>query len=169
MSEVTESSRDTHTSGALKGRHVLFMLIGFFGVMCVVNGIFLYHAITSFPGEQVPKSYLQGVNYNATLSARAAQTELGWQAEAGREGKDIVFRLYDRDGQALSQYKVSGELRRSASDAADIALKFKSFRPGEYRVSIATLAPGKWILNLDVQREDQSPVLFEASKTVYVP
>ena len=48
----------------LKGWHVLLMLVGFFGFMFVVNGIFLWAAITSFPGEDEQKSYMQGLHYN---------------------------------------------------------------------------------------------------------
>ena len=55
----------------LKGWHVLLILMAFFGVMFSVNGVFLYHAITSFPGEDVKKSYVQGLNYNDTLAVRA--------------------------------------------------------------------------------------------------
>ncbi|MEO1305623.1 MAG: FixH family protein, partial [Pseudomonadota bacterium] len=79
----------------LKGWHVLLIMLGFFGIMFAVNGVFLYHAITSFPGEDIKKSYVQGLNYNDTLAVRAAQAELGWQAEAGLEDQTLVFRLFD--------------------------------------------------------------------------
>ena len=50
----------------LKGHHVLFWLMGFFGLMFVVNGVFLWAALSSFPGEDVRHSYLQGLQYNQT-------------------------------------------------------------------------------------------------------
>ena len=79
---------DTHlensgTGRELKGWHVLLIMLAFFGVMFSGNGVFLFHAITSFPGEDVKKSYVQGLSFNDTLADRAAQAELGWLAEAG--------------------------------------------------------------------------------------
>ena len=89
----------------LKGWHVLLIMLGFFGVMFAVNGVFLYHAITSFPGEDVKKSYVQGLNYNQTLSARASQADLGWRAEAGLRDGTIAFRLFDAEAQ-LSNHSI---------------------------------------------------------------
>ena len=61
MTDQTMMADETAPRGKLTGWHVLWIMLGFFGLMFTVNGIFLYHAITSFPGEDVKKSYLQGL------------------------------------------------------------------------------------------------------------
>jgi len=153
----------------LKGWHVLLIMLGFFGVIFAVNGVFLYHAITSFPGEDVKKSYVQGINYNQTLAARAAQAELGWSAEAGVQDDRIVFRLHDAAAQPLSDYSVIGELRRLATQDADQVLAFRAAPSGEYFAPSGTLGSGQWRLRISVLDRDDETVLFKVDKTLLVP
>ena len=153
----------------LKGWHVLLIMLGFFGVMFAVNGVFLYHAITSFPGEDVKKSYVQGLNYNQTLAARAAQAELGWRAEAGLQGNAIVFRLQDAEARPLSDYTVIGEVRRLASQDADQVLVFQAAPGGEYVAAADTLSAGQWRLRVSVLEAGGDAVLFNVDKTLLVP
>ena len=152
----------------LKGWHVLLIMLTFFGVMFAVNGVFLYHAITSFPGEDVKKSYVQGLNYNDTLAARAAQAELGWLAEAGVDNDQIVFRLHDADDKPLSNYSVIGELRRSATRDHDQAVTFAANYDGSYVTDAAQLQPGQWYLRITVLDEAAENVLFKVDKTLWV-
>jgi len=153
----------------LKGWHVLLIMLGFFGVIFAVNGVFLYHAITSFPGEDVKKSYVQGINYNRTLAARAAQAELGWRAEAGLQDDTIVFRLTDADAQPLSNYTVIGELRRLAMQDADQVLAFRAAPSGEYFAPSGALGAGQWRLRISVLDRADDTVLFKVDKTLLVP
>ena len=143
-------------------------MLGFFGVMFAVNGVFLYHAITSFPGEDVKKSYVQGLHYNDTLAARAAQAELGWTAEAGLVGTDLVFRLSDAEGQPLSNYAVIGEIRRRATQDADQALVFQAVSAGEYRVETQGLDSGQWDLRVSVFDAAGETLVFNVDKTLIV-
>jgi len=157
------------TSGKeLRGWHVLLIMLGFFGVMFAVNGVFLYHAITSFPGEDVKKSYVQGLNYNDTLAARAAQAELGWSAEAGLQDETLVFRLRDAEGAALSNYVVIGEIRRTATQDADQAIIYSARPNGEYVADASGLAPGQWSLRINVLDPEAETVLFNVTKTLVV-
>jgi len=153
----------------LRGWHVLLIMLGFFGVIFAVNGVFLYHAITSFPGEDVKKSYVQGINYNQTLAARAAQAELGWSAEAGVQDDSIVFRLRDADARPLSNYLVIGELRRLAMQDADQVLAFRVAPSGEYFAPSGALESGQWRLRISVLDGDDEAVLFKVDKTLLVP
>lgn len=152
----------------LKGWHVLLIMLGFFGIMFAVNGVFLYHAITSFPGEHVKKSYVQGLNYNDTLAARAAQAELGWQVEAGLQDEALIVRLHDADDQPLSNLSVIGELRRSATTAADQAIVFQLSDTGEYRADPPALEPGQWELHINVYDADLETLQFTAGKTLII-
>ncbi|MCR9077903.1 MAG: FixH family protein [Hyphomonadaceae bacterium] len=152
----------------LKGWHVLLIMLGFFGVMFAVNGVFLYHAITSFPGEDVKKSYVQGLNYNDTLASRAAQAELGWTAEAGLQDDQLIFRLRDAEGAALSNYTVIGELRRTATRDGDQAIIYTAQADGEYVADAGALAPGQWALRINVLDPAAETVLFNVTKTIIV-
>ena len=136
----------------LKGRHVLYWLGGFFGLMFIANGIFLYVATTTFPGEDVEKSYLQGLDYNRTLEARAAQADLGWTLEAGfLEGREpgkvpqvLVLDVRDRDGATVSGLNVRAEFRRKATTADDMTVQLASVEAGTYASPELSLCEGLW-------------------------
>ena len=150
----------------LKGWHVLLIMLGFFGVMFAVNGVFLFHAITSFPGEDIKKSYVQGLTYNATLAERAAQADLGWRAEAGVQDNQLIVRLRDSEGQPLSNQLVIGELRRLATHQDDQVLTFQPKLNGEYAIEIEPLATGQWLLRVSVLDEAGEEVVFRVEKTL---
>ena len=169
MMNVTDQTEAPHPDEKLKGWHVLLILLGFFGVMFSVNGVFLYHAITSFPGEDVKKSYVQGLHYNETLADRARQAELGWRAEAGIQGNNIVFRLRDREDRALTDLSVIGELRRLTTKEADRYLVFSSGRNGHYTTNADMLSAGQWQLRVSVLDAQAETVLFQVEKTLVVP
>lgn len=160
---------DEPAGKGLKGIHVLFMFLAFFGVMFVVNGIFLHSAITSFPGEDVEKSYVQGLEYNSTLAARRAQDELGWQAQAGLENGVVKFRLQDADGEPLPYKQVTGKLRHAADAGLDRAFDFSVAGEGEYTYALPdALSAGKWTLEVHVSNEPDGEAVFEARKVLLV-
>lgn len=160
-------SQDTEFK--LKGWHVLLIMLSFFGVMFAVNGVFLYHAITSFPGEDVKKSYVQGLNYNDTLAQRAAQAELGWTAEAGWQDDQLIFRLRDDADVAISNMAVIGEVRRQATRSEDHAILFNPVGDGEYVVTDANLGPGIWVVRIRVYDQDADTLLMNVEKEMIIP
>ena len=154
------------TQGKLTGWHVLWIMMGFFGVMFVVNGIFLYHAITSFPGEDVKRSYLQGLDYNHTLEEKAAQDRLGWSAAAGLHDGHLVFNLVDADGRPLSAHLVTADLRRGASNADDLVLTLEPLGSGEYVADVSDLPQGRWDAKFMVYDATGEDIVFRASKRI---
>ena len=168
MIQSASNVQNKPDSEGLKGWHVLLIMLGFFGVMFSANGVFLYHAITSFPGEDVKKSYVQGLNYNQTLARRAAQTELGWSAEAGLSGGQILMRLQARDGEPVSDQIVIGELRRLTTRKQDLILAFQPGPGGIYTASGEVLAPGQWLLRVSVMDAQGETVQFEIEKVLLV-
>lgn len=168
MTEMTLKPSETPAGKPLKGWHVLLILLGFFGVIFTVNGIFLYHAITSFPGEDVKKSYLQGLNYNQTLAARAAQAETGWRAAAGYADGQVIFQLSDANDDPVSGLVIVAQLRRQASDAFDQTVAMTALTKGEYSAEFGALAQGEWHLRFTVMDTDAQSEIFCADKTLFV-
>ncbi|WP_112061352.1 FixH family protein [Hyphomonas pacifica] len=169
MSVQDMTSSEPSSGKRLKGRHVLMYFMGFFGLMFVVNGIFLEKAITSFPGEDVEKSYLQGLNYNSTLAARQAQSELGWQAQAGLEDGVVRFHLEDAKGNTLSTMHVGALLKHAANATLDTPIELSSIGNGDYVADLPVELPaGKWTLQATVQAEAEGETLFTASKTLLI-
>ena len=168
MIEAQATSAPAASGKELKGWHVLLIMLGFFGVLFAVNGVFLYHAITSFPGEDIKKSYVQGLSFNETLADRAAQAELGWSAEAGLVEDQLILRLLDAADAPLSSQLVVGELRRLASNHEDRAISFQPRMSGEYVAETGPLAAGQWLLRVNVFDAQGETVLFHIEKTLIV-
>jgi nitrogen fixation protein FixH len=152
----------------LKGRHVLFWLLGFFGLMFTVNGIFLFHAITSFPGEDVKKSYLQGLSYNETLAKRAEQANLGWHMAMGVDGDRLVVQILDRNGTPLSGRSVAAEVRRRATTGEDREFNLTPRSNGTYEVNVSGLQMGQWEIKAYVWGENGDDLVFVARKLVTI-
>ena len=167
---TTATLIDAPRERQLKGWHVLLIMLAFFGVMFTVNGFFLYSAITSFPGEDVEKSYLQGLNYNQTLEARRAQAELGWTERAGLSGLEAVaVQVADADGAPVGGLSVEAKLRRLTTGAQDVTVALAAAgTPGLYRADLPELESGQW--EMIVTATDMSgDVTIEARKDVRVP
>ena len=157
----------------LKGWHVLLTMLAFFRVMFTANGIFLYSAITTFPGEDVEKSYLQGLQYNETIEARHRQAALGWTMQVGvldMSGPVLRIEMADSAGAPLRALEVTATLRQPATTAKDmtVALKPVSGSPGGYETRLPALAPGQWDVEIEV-RSAASDAVFTATKMVTVP
>lgn len=152
----------------LKGWHVLAALIGFFAVTIGVNAYFIYAAISSAPGEDQKKSYLQGLRYNDVLAARAAQAKAGWQAAySARRGDDgqalLVVKISDQHGTGVSGLVLKGRLRHPAKVAEDVAVTLAGDEAGHYRAAVKHVARGSWTLVLDAEvAAGQAPFHLEA-------
>jgi nitrogen fixation protein FixH len=153
-------------SWELKGWHVLAGMLAFFAAIIAVNVGFAIVAVDSFPGEDVRRSYLQGLNYNDALAERRRQAALGWQAHAATENEAgqtrLVVMLRDREGRPLSGVAVSGELRWPADERLDRALTFAPDGEGRYVAAIEDLRPGYWRLRARAAGADSAALDFEA-------
>lgn len=151
----------------LRGWHVLIAMIAFFAAVIAVNVAFAIVAVRSFPGEDVRRSYLQGLHYNDTLAERRAQAELGWRASAALDsassrGADLIVALRDRAGAPLTALNVTGTLRWPADDKRDRPLSFIADANGQYRAHLDGLPPGQWRLRARASNTDGQALDFEA-------
>ncbi|MEM8986882.1 MAG: FixH family protein [Pseudomonadota bacterium] len=154
----------------IKGRHVLIAFVAFFGVIISVNTVFITMAVRTFSGEEVPKSYLQGLNYNETLAERARQAALGWTAVAGFEaapdgGQRLVIAIEDRGGAPVRGLTVSGVVKRPVFEREDVAFAAAPEGSG-YAARLAALAPGIWEIDGAATAADGS--VFEFIKRVRI-
>lgn len=155
--------------GKLTGRHVLIMVVAFFGVMILANVIFIRAAVRTFPGVSEEKSYVQGLDYNETLKKRAEQSLLGWTAEIVRVERNadtgaIALRL-TKNETALAGLNVTGVLKRPATDDADQSLIFVAQTDGIYKADIGAFAPGVWDLALRIEDIDNQSLDVSARIT----
>ncbi len=164
-------SGEDHVKGKLTGRHVLLMVIAFFGVMLVANVIFIRAAVTTFPGVSEEKSYFQGIHYNDTLAERDAQSRLGWAAEVMEvardgEGGRIVIRMV-KDDAALTNLALTGVLKRPAHSTEDQDLAFNPLGEGLYEAEVAAFGPGAW--DMALRAENSLGETLDAEARIIAP
>ncbi|MEZ5961394.1 MAG: FixH family protein [Hyphomonadaceae bacterium] len=133
----------------IRGWHVLAGILAFFGIIIAVNVTFAIYAVRSFPGEDVRRSYLQGLHYNDTLAERRAQAALGWHAAAALRddaaGTLLEVRLTSQDD-AINGATLNGDLEWPTSSQFDRSLTFHSVGGGRYVARLGDLTPGRWRL-----------------------
>lgn len=161
----------TSLAQQVTGRHVLFILLGFFGVMIAVNAVFLYFALTTFNGLESPNAYERGLRYNEVLAAEKAQAALGWKHELTLD-KDGALRLAVRDaeGSPVTRLAISGEVGRPVHRQNDISLTFEEIEPGIYLARNAAEATGAWIASIEAEkaRPGEAPVTYRIKERLWL-
>jgi nitrogen fixation protein FixH len=148
----------------IRGRHVLFAMLGLFGIVIAVNLVFVYLALDTFTGVSRENPYQEGLAYNQVLAARDAQRDLGWQGRialaAAASGEDrIILTLTDKSGAPLRGMTLGGTLRRPTHEGMDRALSWREDSAGRYVAVTALPARGNW--DLEVAADDGHNPPFE--------
>jgi nitrogen fixation protein FixH len=154
----------------LNGRHVLYMLAGFFGTMLAVNAIFVYCALSSFSGIE-SDAYQTGLHYNQRIDAGARQAALGWSHTltfAPDEGVSLT--VTDRQGARVSGLVVSGDLGRPVAERFTRTLAFRETGPGLYLAPAGTLEAGSWIVSAQARRAaaDSSEPAYQIKERLWL-
>jgi nitrogen fixation protein FixH len=165
------TSRSEH-SRPITGRTVLLVLIGFFGVMFIVNGIFTYFAVTTFNGLVAEGSYRKGLQYDDRLAEEARQERLGWNANlqfAGR-GEQLRFSLEGEDGQPVSGRLVRVRVGRPATDKFDQTIVLSETSPGIYTQDVSLPGAGNWLASLEVLEgyDEARSVVYRMKKRLWL-
>ncbi|MEQ8824641.1 MAG: FixH family protein [Filomicrobium sp.] len=151
MSTYQPMANPNHSGWTLTGWHVLGAILVFFSVLFVVNGVFLYYAITTFTGIETSDAYRKGISYNQNLQEERRFEQLGWQGKIAGDGKTIKLTLLTQDGTPVRGMDVSGKVGRPATDKFDQTVTFKDQGNGIYAAKDANLAPGNWIVVVEVR------------------
>ncbi len=156
----------------ITGRTVLFILVCFFGVMFIVNGIFTYFAVTTFNGLVAEGSYRKGLEYDDRLAEEARQDRLGWNADlqfAGRGGQ-LRFTLEGADGQPVSGRLVRVRVGRPATDKFDRTVVLSETSPGIYTQDVSLPGAGNWLASLEVLEgyDEAKPVVYRMKKRLWL-
>lgn len=131
------------------GRHMLAIMLAFFGVVIGVNMLMATLASRTFGGTVVDNSYVASQQFNGWLKEGRAQERLGWRAGLALDsGRLVTVAARDRDS-VLTGALVEAVARHPLGRSPDINLTFSERRPGFY-VSQAPLPPGRWLVHLQL-------------------
>ncbi len=144
-------SRSFGSPRPLTGRHVLFILIAFFGVVIGVNLIMMRLAIQTLPGTEVDSAYSASLAYEGEIAAAHDQNARDWKVDAhiGRDsagGAMVQVEAHDKNGVPMSGLKFEGRLERPTDRRADKSVSLAEIGIGIY--------PGNGIWCLKVRPQD---------------
>lgn len=144
--------------GPITGRHVLYAMLIFFGVIFVVNGVFIYLARSTFTGVSTEDAYHKGLAYNDVIRAARSQHTLGWQVVDMKltQGGALQVMFLDQEEAPLQGLTVQAEVRRPTTQEYDQTLTLAERAPGLYAGQGEALAQGQWQVVLLAQRGDDA-------------
>lgn len=139
----------------LTGRMVLVMLVGFFGLVMVVNVFMMEAAISTFGGVDTPSAYKAGLAYKAEEEAAAAQAARNWKVEAhlttAADGEVVTIDVVDETGRPVANADVSARFAHPVDERRDVVVPMSEIAPGTYSGS-GLASPGQWILDIEVAK-----------------
>lgn len=172
VSKSPSLSPPTSSGWTFTGWHMLFMIVGFFGIIVAVNVFMVVRAVQTFPGEDIKQSYRQGLEYNQTLDKRAVQRAREWHADISvLPDHSIVLKLTDKSGLPVRGLTVTGLLKHPGETDLDTVLSFTlDAQSGHYTTQVADGITGKrWLVTKAVYAgaEAQTPA-FETRNELWL-
>lgn len=120
-------------------------------IVVVVNGVFVWISLSTFPGVAVQNSFEHSNNYDQAITAAERQAELGWtvRAEVAAAAPEIL--IVDRSGEPLQGAHIAAVAKRPLGPDQAQSLAFvNAGRPGRYIADAVTLESGQWDLLVTV-------------------
>jgi nitrogen fixation protein FixH len=143
----------------LRGWHVLVMILIFFGITIGVNATFITLAISTHPGEDVPRSYVQGINYNDRLEQRRLQAELGWSAHLNRVGDELIVEILDTENARVSGLNLVGQINHPTDTSQDCVISLQEDTLALYRTRLSCEVDRGW--RVKIQNDGNLPFEME--------
>lgn len=133
----------------ITGRMVLAGFVGAFSVIIAVNVYMAWSAISTFPGLEVPNSYVASQVFD---SERRAQEALGWRVETGYRDGLLTLAFRDREGYPVQVDTLSAVIARPTHRRDDHTPDFR-YETGSFTAPVR-LAPGAWNLMVEARAHD---------------
>lgn len=134
------------------GRHMIYVLAGFFGTIIAVNLLMAVLANRSWTGLVVKNSYVASQHFNEKLTAAQAQAKLGWTGSLAYGDGRLVFRLADREGEAIHAIEATAAVRRPIHERDDRSVLLQASPDG--LAGQVVLEPGVWDVDIDARLAD---------------
>ena len=153
-----------------RGRHLLYILAGFFGTMLAVNALFVYFALSTFSGME-SDAYEIGLHYNNRIDAGARQAALGWSHSVTPQPEGaLLVSIRSKDGAPVSGLALAGDMTRPVDDRLTAPLVFRETSPGNYLATAVASQPGTWIVSLSATRagEDSEETTYRIKERLWL-
>jgi nitrogen fixation protein FixH len=130
------------------GRHMLAIILAFFGVVITVNLTMATLATTSWTGLVVENTYVASQQFNKKAEEGRAQAALGWTAKLTVANGEVRYGLTDAAGKPVALHGVKVLFRHPAYESEDESVVLA---PGQGQEFATRHVPrdGVWIVEVD--------------------
>lgn len=138
---------DPSTGSEFTGRHMLAIMLGFFGVIVAVNVTMAVVANTSWTGFVVKNSYIASQEFNRKAEEGRAQAALGWSSELAMADGALRYALADAAGKPVPLEAGEAIFRRPVNDVEDRTIALTAGQGGALEGAV-TVDDGIWIVEI---------------------
>ncbi|WP_159587967.1 FixH family protein [Chelativorans xinjiangense] len=132
------------------GRHMLFLMLAFFGIIIGVNVTMAVLASASWTGFVVRNSYVASQQFNERAAEGRAQTALGWEGELKVADGAISYRMRDAGGGTVRLEGVTINLHRPVTADEDMLLKLDPVGDGAFAARHGP-GDGTWVVRIEAE------------------
>lgn len=155
MATIKPGQQKIQSGTEFTGRHMAFVMVGFFSVIILVNLTMAYFATHSWSGLVVKNGYIASQRFNLERAQQVTLLENGWQGLLDYKDELFLFQLQrdkakmanDNMAPGESDCTVTGLLSRPVHEHSDVFLSFKLEGDGKYSTP-HHLTQGNWELRL---------------------
>ena len=135
------------------GRTVLLSLLGFFGVIFLVNGVMIYEALSTLSGVDTDSAYQAGLQFEREVAESQAQDARHWRVDASLKasprGERLDVSARDAAGEPLGGMQASAVFERPTDRRLDRSVVLVEDAAGRFHGS-AEVAAGQWDLVIEL-------------------
>ncbi|MER9520873.1 FixH family protein [Mesorhizobium sp. M0614] len=150
MSARTQKNRE------FTGRHMLFTILAFFGVVIAVNLTMATLANTSWTGLVVENTYVASQQFNRKAEEGRAQAALGWTGKLTIASGEVRYGLIDAAGKPVPLHGVKVLFRHPAYEKEDESIKLVLASGQEFAAQHLP-KDGVWIVEVDADAGLKEP------------
>ncbi|MDH6267258.1 nitrogen fixation protein FixH [Rhizobium sp. SG_E_25_P2] len=148
------------------GRHMLAIMIAFFGVIISVNVFMAYMASASWSGILAKNTYVASQDFNMKAAEARHWAERGFSGAFKVEGGRLEYRLEGPADEIGRLAEITALFHRPVGDKQDFSLTLPRMAPGVYAIE-HRLAPGQWIV--DLAAVDAGETVYHQAVRIYQP
>lgn len=130
------------------GRHMIGVLVLFFGTIITVNLFLAYSANSTWTGLVVKNTYVESQKFNQRTETFKKQAAMGWQYDVTYADGQFSVSLLDSFSAPIKNAIVVADIGRPVQEGEDQILQLAETN-GQYSVD-AELAPGLWRARIKV-------------------
>jgi nitrogen fixation protein FixH len=138
------------------GRHMLVIMLLFFGTIIAVNLVMATYSQTSWTGLVVENSYVASQEFNEKAAEGRAQLAHGWRTRLDFQPGQITYRLQDVAGSPIALTGVKITFRRPSYEAEDLTMAMQRQADGLFGVT-THLRDGIWIVETSANFDNSLP------------